>query len=135
MPLYICNTAKGSVSDEAKASIAGAITDIHCEVTGAPPQFVHTVFFEEEARFPLGDSKAGVFGSIRAGRTDEQKQQIIDAVEQAFVAHAGFAAGEAQVAIADTPASWVMEGGEIMPEPGEEAEWLEAHEAKLKAQQ
>ena len=26
-------------------------------------------------------------------------------------------------------ASWVLEGGDIMPEPGEEAEWLAKHAA------
>jgi hypothetical protein len=29
------------------------------------------------------------------------------------------------VALVDVPARWVMEGGAIMPEPGQEAAWLE----------
>ncbi len=135
MPLYICNTKKGAVSNQAKAAIASAITDIHCEVTGAPAKFVHTAFFEDDPRFPLGTAKAGVFGNIRRGRTDEQKAQICDAIQQAFSTHAGVAPEDAQVLIGDTPASWVMEGGDVMPEPGEEAAWLAAHEAKMEAQQ
>ena len=35
--------------------------------------------------------------------------------------------GEVGVGTVDVPASWVMEGGELLPEPGEEAEWLERH--------
>jgi len=27
----------------------------------------------------------------------------------------------------DVPASWVMEGGALLPEPGEEGDWLAAH--------
>ncbi len=128
MPLYICSTKAGAVDAEAKAAIASAITDIHCEVTDAPAKFVHTAFFEDEARFPLGELTVGVFGSIRKGRTQEQKQRIIDAIQQAIASHASIDPTETQVFIGDTPASWVMEGGLIMPEPGEEAEWLERAE-------
>ena len=39
------------------------------------------------------------------------------------------------VLTADTPASWVMEGGDILPEPGEEEAWLAKHNAKLAAQE
>jgi hypothetical protein len=31
-----------------------------------------------------------------------------------------------RVDLTDVPASWLMEGGRIMPEPGEEADWLAA---------
>ena len=48
MPLYLCNAAKGAISDAAKPKIAADITRIHCEVTGAPPQFVHAFFVEED---------------------------------------------------------------------------------------
>ena len=30
----------------------------------------------------------------------------------------------------DVPAKWAMEGGDIMPEPGEEDAWFAAHAAK-----
>ena len=46
MPLYICNSRKGTLDSAAKQKIARAITDTHCSVTGAPPLFVHAVFFE-----------------------------------------------------------------------------------------
>lgn len=32
-----------------------------------------------------------------------------------------------QVDLTDVPASWLMEGGRIVPEPGEEAAWLAGH--------
>ena len=41
---------------------------------------------------------------------------------------------ENQAITSDIPASWGMEGGDIFPEPGEEAEWLEKHEAKHAAE-
>ena len=73
-------------------------------------------------------------GSIRAGRNEEQKTQIIDEMRQAIHEHAGLALDDINVVIRDTPASWVMEGGDIMPEPGEEEAWFAAHEAKKAAE-
>ncbi len=34
---------------------------------------------------------------------------------------------EIGVVTVDVPAKWNMEGGELLPEPGEEAEWLARH--------
>ena len=127
MPLYICNTCKGAIDDAAKPKIAADITRIHCEVTGAPPQFVHAFFVEDAPNQPLGDNIASLFGSIRAGRTDAQKAQIISEMRASVHTHTGIALDEVGMITADVPASWVLEGGEIMPEPGEEAEWLAKH--------
>lgn len=133
MPLYVCNAKKGAIPEAAKPKIAADITRIHCDVTDAPPTFVHAFFFEEAAHQPLGDKTAVLFGSIRAGRTDEQKAQIVREMHQSIHEHAGIAFDDIAVATADTPASWVMEGGDVLPEPGEEAEWLARHEAKMAA--
>ena len=34
---------------------------------------------------------------------------------------------EVGVATVDVPSKWIMEGGELLPEPGEEAAWLAKH--------
>ena len=133
MPLYVCNSRRGLISDEAKAKIAKDITDIHCEVADAPPTFVHAFFFEEAPHIPIGDNQALLFGQIRAGRTDEQKSEIVARMRRSIHEHAGIDLDAVAGSTADTPASWVMEGGDLLPEPGEEEEWLKAHEAKLAA--
>lgn len=134
MPLYVCNSQKGTIPDEAKPKIADDITRIHCEVTGAPPTFVHAFFFEEADHAPpLGDAKAFVFGSIRAGRTDEQREDMIAQMRRSVCKHAGLSFEDTTGLTVEVPASWIMEGGDILPEPGEEAEWLEMHEAKKAA--
>ncbi|MEM7097521.1 MAG: tautomerase family protein [Pseudomonadota bacterium] len=56
MPLYICNSKKDVLDADARSKIAQAITDIHCSVTGAPPCFVHAMFFEDVPAFPLEDN-------------------------------------------------------------------------------
>lgn len=41
--------------------------------------------------------------------------------------HAGVPLSEIVVDTTDVPASWVMEVGEVLPEPGAEEVWLAAH--------
>ncbi|MEM8501257.1 MAG: tautomerase family protein [Pseudomonadota bacterium] len=130
MPLYICNSAPGAIPSDAKAKIADDITSAHCDVTDAPARFVHTAFFENHQRFPLEGKSAFVVGTIRAGRTDEQKSIITDRIKRSILNHAGISMEDCDAYVAETPASWIMEGGEIMPEPGEEAAWLKAHAEK-----
>ena len=127
MPLYLCNAAKGAISDDAKPKIAADITRIHCDVTGAPPQFVHAFFVEEDVAPPLDGKSAVLFGSIRANRTDAQKAQIINEMRQSISTHAGIDFDTVGMMTTDVPASWAFEGGEVMPEPGEEAAWLARH--------
>jgi 4-oxalocrotonate tautomerase family enzyme len=127
MPLYRCAVEEGLSQEGQRARIAKEIVRIHCGVTGAPASFVHA-FFSEAApgALPAG-KRAFVLGSIRAGRTDEQKRQIVGEMTDVVADVLGCAAAEVGVVTADVPASWVMEGGELLPEPGEEAAWLERH--------
>jgi phenylpyruvate tautomerase PptA (4-oxalocrotonate tautomerase family) len=123
LPLYRCLVPSRSVRMESRQAIARAITAAHCDATGAPAKFVHVFFFD----MPESDSLTVlVNGSIRAGRTDEQKQRIVAGVQAAFVQLAGVPAARTRVDLTDVPASWLMEGGRIMPEPGDEAAWLAA---------
>lgn len=127
MPLYRCAVAEGLTQEAQRARIAKEVVRIHCGVTGAPPSFVHAFFSElPRSALPAG-KRAFVLGSIRAGRTEAQKQQIVRELTDVVAEVLGCEANEVGVATADVPASWVMEGGELLPEPGEEAEWLARH--------
>ncbi len=133
MPLYLTNSASGVLSDDAKKNIAEAITRIHCAVTGAPPLFVHAFFAEGVPDLPLGERSVLTVGSIRSGRTDAQKDEIKSGVREAISRLAALSLEAVAVEIRETPAHWAMEGGEIMPQPGEEAAWLAAHAEKTGA--
>jgi len=127
MPLYRCAVAEGSTTESQRAQIAKDVVRIHCGVTAAPPSFVHA-FFNELPASELPEGKtAFVLGSIRWGRTDEQKAQIVSELSQAVASALGCPVDAVGVATADIPSKWNMEGGELLPEPGEEAEWLERH--------
>ena len=127
MPLYRCAVSKGSTTENQRARIAKEIVRIHCDVTGAPPSFVHA-FFSEAAADQLPEGKAAfVLGSIRWGRTDEQKARIVSGLTDVVANVLGLDGDEVGVATVDVPSKWNMEGGELLPEPGEEAEWLARH--------
>jgi len=127
MPLYRCTISEGLTTYEQRLEIAKEITRIHCEVTGAPPVFVHAFFVEDRAGMMAESTRAIVIGSIRAGRTSEQRERIVSHIKDAFARVCSVEADQMIVALVDVPARWVMEGGAIMPEPGQEAAWLEKH--------
>jgi len=127
MPLYRCAVSEGLATEEQRARIAKEIVRIHCDVTGAPASFVHAFFSETPAgELPEG-RVAFVLGTIRWGRTDEQKARIVSELTDVVANVLGCDTGEVGVATADVPSKWIMEGGELLPEPGEEAAWLARH--------
>lgn len=128
MPLYVCSARAGAIDEDVKPLIAKDITRIHCDITDAPPTFVH-VFFQD-----LSEDSAdlcSIFASIRAGRTEDQRSRIHLQMRQSVAARAGLELDTISMASTDVPASWIMEGGDILPEPGEEAAWLAKHQATV----
>ena len=124
MPLYRCVVAAGLTSLAQRTRIAEDVTRIHCQVTGARPEFVHAFFSEDtKDQLPAG-KRALVLGSIRAGRSSESKQQLVGELRRAISAALELPEAEVLVATVDVPARWVMEGGAVLPEPGDEAAWL-----------
>lgn len=125
MPLYRTLVTPGLLGLPQREAFANDVTDVHCDVTGAPPSFVH-VLYAEDSDGRLDDGcRALVFGTIRAGRTPAQKAEIVDRLTLALAGHAGADPQSIQVVTMDIDASYTMEGGELLPEPGsaEEAEW------------
>ena len=120
MPVYHCSIPEARLDDAKRRRIASEITRIHCEKTGAPPEFAHVLF---------ADAAEGVVvaGSIRAGRSDSLRAEMSAAIAEAVAKVLAVVPAAVRVQLLEVPASWVMEGGGVMPEPGEEAEWLARH--------
>lgn len=126
MPYYRWSVPKDSVPYDKRAEVALAVTDIHCGSTGAPRSFVHVVFDEAEEQH---DTRYFLDGFNRAGRPDELKAQLLSDLVGSFSEIIGAPADECSGRIHEGPASWTMEGGMVLPEPGEEtAEWYEHDE-------
>ena len=123
MPVYTLASRSASNKDT-NQKIANKITDIHCETTGAPPEFVNVLFMDNH---PLkGKAELSVTGNVRSGgnRNAELTDKLRNALMQGIAATAGLSNEQVAVELIGFPASWGMEGGEIIPEPGEEEAWL-----------
>jgi phenylpyruvate tautomerase PptA (4-oxalocrotonate tautomerase family) len=122
MPYYRCVVPKDAVPFEQRQDVARAFTDVHCGMTGAPRNFVHVTFLESDAgEFP---KPYYIDGGNRAGRPAELKERLLGELKRSFKAITGVADDQLGGRITEGPASWSMEGGHVLPEPGEEGpEW------------
>ncbi len=139
MPLYLCVSPKSTIAQPDKQRISEAITDVHCQVTKAPPEFVHVFFFEAGQvqalenflGAPMNEEGHLLLGNIRSGRTEETKLALVGGMRQKVAEILAVGLSEVQMLTRDIEAKWVMEGGDLLPEPGEEAAWLEKHKQKM----
>ena len=124
MPFYRCNVPADSISFDKRQEVARAFTDIHCGSTNAPRSFVHVAFFEDsDADFP---QPYFIDGGNRAGRPEAVKQKLLADLLKAFSEITGVSPDRLGGRITEGPASQSMEGGHVLPEPGEEGpEWYE----------
>ena len=124
MPFYRCYVPADSVPFDKRQEVAKAFTDIHCGSTGAPSNFVQVAFFDSaEADYP---TQYYIDGGNRAGRPVEVREKLLADLKSAFVDITGISSDELDGRITEGRASWSMEGGHVLPEPGEEGpEWYE----------
>ena len=118
MPLYRTLIAPGLLDLDQREAFAGDVVDVHCDITGAPRSSVHVLFAEDHDGKLADGQNALVFGTIRAGRTDDQKHEIASRLSEALAGHAGVDAATVVAVSADVDASRTMEGGKLLPEPG-----------------
>ena len=126
MPVYRCNTPAGTLSQDQRSQIAHAFTDVHCNITGAPRKFVHVLFFETSEGVDNGYPTPNfIDGSNRAGRPCETKEAILNGLKEVLFEIGNLPQETIDGKISEGPASWSMEGGMVLPEPGqEEEEWF-----------
>jgi phenylpyruvate tautomerase PptA (4-oxalocrotonate tautomerase family) len=128
MPQYHCVIQQGHLSAETKAEVAGEITRVHCELTGAPRHFVHVIFREVATGDWFTAEKPSSFsivnGFIRAGRSDEQKQKLMARISTGWSKVTGQTERELVVTLTDIRSETWMEAGQLMPQPGGEKEWF-----------
>ncbi len=109
---------------------------MHCGISAAPRNFVNVVFLETTEGVDLADSHGNgvlhydtpffVAGGNRAGRAPEIKEQILAGLIDTLARIAGVAKDQVSGHISAAPASWTMEAGRILPDPGSETpDWYE----------
>lgn len=129
MPTYAFTTAKALTNDQ-RAKLVESVTAIHAVEATAPRYFVQVVFYKVEpgAIFIGGEAASAdhvwVRADIRAGRSNVQKAKMLRRIMQETAVILGISEQEVWVYISDIPAQGVLEFGNILPEPGGEAEWF-----------
>jgi len=127
MPLY--NIAcKTTLDNDQRQRIADVITRTHCELTGAPAEFVNVAFMEG---LPLREDELfNVVGGVRSGgnRDLDLAAKLQEAMLENIAIAANVSASAVKVTLVGVPGNWNMEGGRVLPEPGAEGEWLDRTE-------
>jgi hypothetical protein len=124
MPLYAVST-RTSISNESRSKLTNLIMSVHCGITGAPETFVNIMFMEN---VPLSEGVSlHIVGNVRKGRTSTMNEILQKDLKRCISELMIVPEFAIDLSLCETPAQWIMEGGEILPEPGEEAlcEWLQ----------
>lgn len=130
MPTYVCSARAGAISSDQRERIARSITEIHHEVGKAPRYFVQVIFNDLNASSHfIGGSEAPadqiwIRADIRAGRTQAQKEALMNRIAAEVSEIAGGSRESVWVYISDIPGPSVMEFGQVLPLPGEEDAWF-----------
>ncbi len=130
MPVYQVATSGVELSKDQRDTLAKAITEIHHDVTRAPEPFIRIVF----QPMPLGlmDTAGEIapsfilLGNCRGGRTEETRHELMRRLDALIREVTGLPGDQIVVVATDTPPSWTMEAGIILPDTEPEAEhaWI-----------
>ncbi|WP_050423365.1 tautomerase family protein [Bradyrhizobium tropiciagri] len=133
MPTYFCTSAQGRLTAAQKSRIAGEITRIHAEVTGAPSYFAQVIFNEITqgnwfmGGVPVAHDHIFVYGHIRSGRAAVDKTRMIKLMADAVGAAASVDSKRAVwIYLNELQPRQMIEFGNVLPEPGDEPAWTDA---------
>lgn len=122
MPLYSLTSPK-NLSLSTKQELVDLFTDAHCSIMVAPEQFVHVVFFEG---IPVLENKSlYIHANVRLGRSQEQIDKVCEAFKTGCSKILQVPEDKIHINLMEIDGKWAMEGGFVMPSPGEEDEWME----------
>jgi phenylpyruvate tautomerase PptA (4-oxalocrotonate tautomerase family) len=128
MPIYTCTTTDSAMAAEAKAALAREIASIHSEINHVPSTYVNVVFHELPTDSVYTDgvpaSPVLVSGWIRAGHPEAQVTRLATEIAAAVTRISGIPAERVLVVFDSSPAGFAVEGGRVLPEPGQERAWI-----------
>jgi phenylpyruvate tautomerase PptA (4-oxalocrotonate tautomerase family) len=128
VPIYTCTTTESTLSARTKKALAGEIGTIHSEINHVPSTYVNIVFHELPTDNVYSDGVPAnpvlVSGWIREGHPKTEVTRLAVEIAAATTRVAGVPAERVLVVFETSPASFAVEGGRVLPEPGEEAAWI-----------
>jgi phenylpyruvate tautomerase PptA (4-oxalocrotonate tautomerase family) len=128
VPIYTCTTNDSTLSANSKKALSGEIATIHSEINHVPSTYVNVVFHELPADSVYTDgapaSPVLVSGWVREGHPKAETTRLATEIAAAVTRVAGVPAERVLVVFETSPASFAVEGGRVLPEPGDEAAWI-----------
>lgn len=122
MPVYSLTSHK-KIPKAKKLELVNLFTDAHCSIMIAPEQFVHVIFSDG---IPVRENKTlYIHANVRAGRADEAIKKLCQTLSTECANILQVGEEKIHINLMEIDAKWAMEGGYVMPGPGEEDEWME----------
>jgi phenylpyruvate tautomerase PptA (4-oxalocrotonate tautomerase family) len=128
MPIYTCTTSESTLERGSKAALAREVGRIHSAINHVPSTYVNVVFHELPKDNVYTDgvpaSPVMVSGWVRAGHPEAETTRLAQEIADAVTRITGVPADRVLVVIQSSPARFAVEGGRVLPEPGEEQAWF-----------
>jgi phenylpyruvate tautomerase PptA (4-oxalocrotonate tautomerase family) len=128
MPIYTCTTTASSLSADAKTALVSEIASIHSSINHVPSTYVNVVFHELPADNVYTDgvpaSPVLLTGWVREGHPAAETTRLATEIAAAVTRITNVAAERVLVVIQSSPARFAVEGGDVLPEPGQEEAWI-----------
>ncbi len=130
MPIYTCTTAELALTGEVKATLAKEISRIHSAINHVPSTYVNVVFPGLPADSIYTDgvpaSPLLISGWVRTGHPEAGTTRLAIEIAAAASRVTGIPPTRVLVVFQSSPAHYAVEGGRVLPAPGEEQVWLKA---------
>ena len=128
MPIYTCTVAESTVDADRKRALAAEIARIHSSINHVPSTYVNVAFHELAADGLYTDgvpaSPVLVSGWVREGHPEEDTTRLATEIATAVSKICDVDAKKVLVVMQSSPARFAVEGGRVLPEPGQEQTWL-----------
>ena len=128
MPIYTCTVAVSALSADTKRALAGEIARIHSLSNHVPSTYVNVAFHELAAdNLYAGGVPAShvlVTGWVREGHPADDTTRLATEISTAVAKVCDIDMERVLVVIQPSPARFAVEGGRVLPEPGQEQAWL-----------
>jgi phenylpyruvate tautomerase PptA (4-oxalocrotonate tautomerase family) len=130
MPTYTCTTTEATLTTQNKKALAGEISSIHAEINHVPSTYVNVVFHELPAANVYTDGVPAdpvlISGWVREGHPTAETTRLATEIASAVTRITAVPAKRVLVVMQSSPASFAVEGGRVLPEPGQEQAWIAA---------
>jgi phenylpyruvate tautomerase PptA (4-oxalocrotonate tautomerase family) len=128
MPIYTCTIAESTLSADTKRALAGEIARIHSSMIHVPSTYVNVAFHElaADGLYAGGVPATPVLvtGWVREGHPADDATRLATEIATAVSRICDVDAERVLVVIQPSPARFAVEGGRVLPEPGQEKSWL-----------